>query len=79
MIHSGDFIQEWQIFEQKIDIITIPVRNEGIGGLLIDKGRQKVYGVSDKTGTFFVYDYLKKKVRKIGKIDNNGFFNCNDN
>jgi len=72
-LFSGDFIQEWQIMEQKVHIVTIPVKGEGIGGLVIDNVRNRVYGISDKTGVFFIYDFKKKKIKKIGDIDKRGF------
>ena len=73
---SGDFIQEWQIMKQKINIVTVPVKGEGIGGLLLDKQRNLVYGISDKTGTLFAYDIKTKKVKKLGLVNKKVFSTC---
>lgn len=70
---SGDFIQEWQIMKQKIDIVTIPVKGEGIGGMLIDNLRNLVYGISEKTGTLFSYEIKTKKVKKLGAVNKKVF------
>jgi hypothetical protein len=71
----GEFIQEWEIGDKTIDIVGIPIKGEGIGGMVLDKARGIAYGISDKTGILFSYDTKTKKIRKIGPISagNPGF------
>ena len=72
-VNIGDFVQEWHIQPQKIKMITIPVKGEGIGGMLIDNARGLVYGISDKTGILFSYDVKTKKVKKLGEVNKKVF------
>ncbi|MBN2582939.1 MAG: hypothetical protein JXL80_07720, partial [Planctomycetes bacterium] len=39
-----------------VERLCVPVPGEGIAALAIDRLRQRLYGLSDRTGVFFVYD-----------------------
>jgi hypothetical protein len=53
----------------KIEMLTTPVKGEGVASLVIDKERKVLYGLSDKKGVFFVYDISEDKVIIKGSVD----------
>ncbi|MBI3911310.1 MAG: hypothetical protein HY320_10300 [Armatimonadetes bacterium] len=57
-----------------VDPLAIPVENEGIAALAIDRTRQRVYGLSTVTGTFFVYDLAEGTVALKGTVDDTHTF-----
>jgi hypothetical protein len=68
-VFAGDFIQEWQLHGSPIDLVLRPFKDEGIARLVYDQERDIIYGLTDKSGTLFIYDHIKKKARKVGLID----------
>ena len=56
--------------------ILVPIKNEGIGGMVIDNKRDRIYGISTKTGTFFIYDIAKDTIALKGKVQEKGYFSC---
>jgi hypothetical protein len=67
--YAGDFIQEWELSGSPIDLVTQPFKGEGIARLVYDQGHNIIYGLTDKSGILFTYDQVKKKARKIGRIE----------
>ena len=53
----------------EINILTAPVKGDGIASLVIDNKRKLLYGLSDKKGIFFTYDISGKKVIIKGPVD----------
>lgn len=72
-VHHGDFIQEWGLKGSPVTMALQPFKKEGIIRLVYDKTNDVLYGLTDRTSTLFVYDYLKNKVKKIGEVDQRGF------
>lgn len=71
---DNDSIAEFFMFHGKTEKVTEPVPGENICGLVIDKQRNILYGISSKSGTLFAYDIEKKAVSIKGQIDKNGLF-----
>ncbi len=58
----------------KIEKVAVPIKNEGISALTIDNNLGRIYGLSTKTGTFFIF-YLKKGTVELkGPVDKEGIF-----
>jgi len=58
----------------RIERLTVPVRKETIGCMVIDKERDILYGISRASGTLFAYNIAKRSVSIKGTIDKNGLF-----
>ena len=53
----------------EINVLTTPVKGEGVGSLVVDRKRKLLYGLSDKKGIFFIYDISEEKVIIKGPVD----------
>ena len=53
----------------EINILTTPVKGDGVASLVIDNKRKLLYGLSHRKGIFFVYDIINKKVMLKGAVD----------
>ncbi len=72
-----DKMLEWGTSKSQIKYNgLIPVKNEGIGGMVIDNEHDRIYGISTKTGTFFIYDIVKDTITLKGKVQEEGHFSC---
>jgi hypothetical protein len=72
-VHHGDFIQEWGMRESPIKLALRPFKGEGFVRMVYDPVHDLIYGLTDKSGTLFLYDAKKNKVKKIGLVDERGF------
>ena len=54
--------------------VICPVKGEGISTLAIDDSLSCIYGLSSKTGTFFIFYPDKNKVKLKGKVDKDNLF-----
>jgi len=64
-----DTVQEWPRGSGEAERLCVPVPGEGIAALAIDRSRRRVYGLSDRTGVFFIYDLESATVDNRGPID----------
>ena len=58
----------------QIEKLALPVSGEGICSLTIDDKRGRIYGLSDKTGTFFVMEPDSAQVELKGPVDEDHLF-----
>lgn len=54
--------------------ICCPVKGEGIAALASSPDGRQVYGISDRSGVFFVYDSKTRTVAQKGAVDRDGLF-----
>jgi hypothetical protein len=64
-----DCFQEWGFARPGYEEMGRPVDGEGIACAVLDANRDTVYGVSDRTGTFFGFDLKRSKTELHGKVD----------
>lgn len=64
-----DAVQEWPRGFGQAEKLAVPVEGEGIAALAIDRVRRRLYGISDKTSTFFVYDLEAKRLDVRQPVD----------
>lgn len=64
-----DAVQEWPRGQGEVEKLTIPVKGEGIAALAIDRARQRVYGLSDKTSRLFIHDLATGKTDVREEVD----------
>jgi hypothetical protein len=58
----------------RIEILASPIPNEGIASLVMDETRHILYGLTSKSGTFFIYDLDSNKVIHKEPVDELKFF-----
>ena len=58
----------------KIEVLASPIPNEGIASLVMDATKNILYGLSSKSGTFFVYDLRSNKVIHNEAVDEVKYF-----
>lgn len=71
---SSDRMGEGGTLCGKIEFILEPVPGEFISTLIIDEGRNILYGISSKNGYLFAYNISDNSVSIKGQIDENGLF-----
>lgn len=71
--YHGDFIQEWGIRESQIDLVLQPFKGEGIARMVYSAATDTIYGLTDTSGTLFIYNPETNRVKKIGRVDDRGF------
>ncbi|MCD4824589.1 MAG: hypothetical protein K8S55_08270 [Phycisphaerae bacterium] len=54
--------------------VCCPVQGEGIAAIVSDENRPRIYGLSNKSGTFFLLDTEKGTVEIKGTVDDDGVF-----
>lgn len=59
-----------------VDLLLCPVEKEGIACLTVDRARERVYGLSTVSGTFFIYDLQQGTVVTTGPVDETNTFSC---
>lgn len=69
-----DYHDEFRGLSGPVEKLVVPVKGECIAVLCSDPNRKSLYGVSSKTGTFFVCDYETKKVRLVGPVSKDRAF-----
>ncbi len=52
--------------------LGVPVKNEGIVTMILDKQKMVIYGLSAPSFEFFIYNINEKKYSNLGKITKNG-------
>jgi len=62
----------FQYSRRKIEKLTVPVPGECIVGLAIDNSRDRLYGLSSQSGSFFSYDIGTGKASIKGTVADNG-------
>ncbi len=60
-----DCIQEWLTASVPAEKLSVPVKGEGIAAALMSPDHQSIYGLSEKSGTFFRYDIHRNKTHSI--------------
>jgi len=65
----ADAVQEWPRGFGEVEKLGVPVEGEGIAALAFDALRNRVYGLSDKTGVFFVHDVASRRTEQRGSVD----------
>jgi len=65
----ADAVQEWPRGLGEVEKLCVPVKGEGLAALVIDRGRSRVYGLSDKTAEFYFYDLERKCIERRGSLD----------
>ncbi|NLX59298.1 MAG: hypothetical protein GXY74_09450 [Phycisphaerae bacterium] len=73
----ADAVQEWPRGMGQVERLCVPVPGEGIAALAIDRLRQRLYGLSDRTGTFFVYDLAAASLDVRRPVDDTWLFSEN--
>ena len=58
----------------RIEKICCPVKNEGISALAIDNSLSRIYGLSSRSGIFFIFDIEKGKIELKGKVERDNLF-----
>ncbi len=58
----------------KIEKICCPVKGEGISALSIDNDLSRIYGLSSKSGTFFIFYIDKGSLKLKGIVDKDSLF-----
>ncbi|MDD5680196.1 MAG: hypothetical protein PHI59_03025, partial [Candidatus Omnitrophica bacterium] len=58
----------------RIKKLVCPIKGEGVSTLAIDNNLRLLYGLSSKTGTFFLCDLKKGLVESKGPVDKNYLF-----
>jgi len=61
-------------FRAELEIAGVLIRGEGVAGLVGDRKRNIIYGLTSKSGTLFAFDPISKKVHFIDKVDPRGQF-----
>ncbi len=74
---GSDNVQEWGRTPGEVERLGVPVAGEGVAALAIDRLRGRVYGLSDKTGVFFILDTASGKVEVRGPVDKYWMFSEN--
>jgi len=65
----GDVIQEWGVPTPKMEERAVPVEGEQVCCLLADPSGTSLYGLTEPSGTFFVYDVQDGYCRTLGPVD----------
>ena len=65
----ADAVQEWPRGTGEAERLCVPVPGEGIAALVIDRPRRRIYGLSDRTGAFFIYDLESATIDNRGPIE----------
>lgn len=71
---SADYSDEFRIAKSKIQPLATPVKGECIAALCCDLVRKVIYGVSQRTGTLFAYDYHANKTTRFGQVSKDAAF-----
>jgi len=64
-----DAVQEWPRGMGQTEKLGVPVPGEGIAALVIDRLRNRLYGLSDKTSRFFLVDLASGNVDLRDEVD----------
>ncbi len=64
-----DCLQEWGFSRPGYEELARPVEGEGIAAAVLDNTDGVVYGISDRTGTFFRFDPGDGTTTTFGKVD----------
>jgi len=74
--NGGGYLFSYNTKEKfpKIEKITTPVKNEGISALTIDNNLSRIYGLSSKTGTFFIFYLEDGSLELKGQVDKEHIF-----
>lgn len=64
-----DCLQEWGFSRPGYTELARPFADEGIADAVLDEERRTIFGISDRTGTFFSVELDTGKVSKVGKVD----------
>lgn len=65
----GSVIQEWNPVPPPVDSLGIPVAGEGLACMIGDPDRDRLYGLSDRTGTLFSVDAGSGQFETHGIVD----------
>ncbi len=66
--YTGDVIQEWGHKDPEVRSLGVPAPGEGVACLIGDAPRNRIYGLTDRTGTLFSVDD-DGKIETFGPID----------
>jgi len=67
--YYADAVQEWPRGLGQTEKLAVPVAGEGIAALVIDRLRNRLYGLSDKTSRFFLVDLATGSVDVRDEVD----------
>lgn len=67
--YLGDVIQEWGARPAEVESLGVPVEGEGIAALVADAEWDRLYGLSDGSGTIFSVELETGEIRRHGEID----------
>ncbi|HOM81923.1 MAG: hypothetical protein GX785_16045 [Armatimonadetes bacterium] len=70
----GDVIQEWGFPRVSFERLAAPVPGEGILRLVASRDSERLFGLTNQTGTIFAYDLRERQARVLGQVDPIHFF-----